>query len=647
MIKKNKNPIKVGIWIRVSTDMQVKDESPEHHELRARHYINAKGWDLVKIYRLDGVSGKNVMKHSEAERMLKDVRSGEINGLVFSKLSRLARSTKELLEFADIFKSANANLISISENIDTSSPAGMLFFTVISAMAEWEREEIASRVSLSIPIRAKLGKPLGGQAILGYSWQDKQFVINESEAPIRKLIYEIFLRTLRKKTTADELNKLGYRTRKGARFSDTTVTRLLRDTTVKGERIVNYTKSAADGKRTALKPKSEWTITKCPQIISEQIWNKVNSILDEQERRSSGNGRKSAYLLSGIVKCSCSKKMYVKSNKVYHCRDCRVKITVGDIDTIFCDFLSDCISHIDTAKLIEKSINLLGRKQDLFKEMINEKIALEKTRQRHMEMRMADEITREDFVGSLHTLNTQVAHLEDFLQGLQSEMDLEVRQNSLLEEQIKEAKILVKNWPILAFERKRSIIETITKLVSISEKDIRIEFSVNLHNLLGGKNIQYNDSNISPRLFFDKKLQIPAPQNYPKNPTTIGEHIRKKRIDSGLTQTELAKILDVSTDCITFWENNRSKPQITYYPRIHHFLGFYTTTIDETNFHGRLRAYRLKNGISCKEMARLLKVDTSTVRAWEKGLNIPSQKRIDVIDTLLQQQHCTICPSSK
>ncbi|MFA6060466.1 MAG: recombinase family protein [Taibaiella sp.] len=121
------NPLKVGIWIRVSTDMQVKDESPEHHELRAKDYINAKGWKLVKTYRLDGVSGKTIMKHPETQRMLRNIKSGQINGLVFSKLVRLARNTKELLEFADIFKSAKANLISISENIDTSTPSGMLF----------------------------------------------------------------------------------------------------------------------------------------------------------------------------------------------------------------------------------------------------------------------------------------------------------------------------------------------------------------------------------------------------------------------------------------------------------------------------------------------------------------------------------------
>jgi site-specific DNA recombinase len=634
-----KDIIKVGIWIRVSTDIQVKDESPEHHELRAKHYINAKGWNLVKIYRLDGVSGKTVMKHPETQRMLKDIRNGEINGLVFSKLSRLARSTKELLEFAGIFKTAQANLISISENIDTSTPSGMLFFTVISAMAEWEREEISSRVSSSIPIRAKLGKPLGGQAIFGYSWHNKEFVINELEAPIRKLIYVIFLRTQRKKTTADELNKLGYRTRKGALFSDTTVTRLLRDPTAKGERIANYTKSAEDGKHTILKPKSEWTITKCPQIISENIWNKANAILTEQERKSTCVGRKSAYLLSGFVKCSCSKNMYVRRAKVYLCKDCRVKIAVSDAERVYWGFLSDCLNTIDLAKLIENSNNLLSKKQALFEEIMYEKAALEKNIQRYVEMRMDGEITREEFAGNLHPLNAQLANLEVFLQKLQSEMDLEARQNRLREDQVKEAKLLARDWPIMTFERKRSIIETITKLVSISKTNISIEFSINLHNLLRDKNIQHSDLQTSPCLLFDRKFRKPSSQNYPENPATIGEQIRKKRIDSGLTQAGLAKILEVSVACITNWENNRSKPQISYYPRIHNFLGHCTISIDETTFRGRLRTYRCRNGLSRKDIALLLKVDTSTVRAWENGINMPSQKKIDEMGALLQRRN--------
>jgi site-specific DNA recombinase len=62
-----------GIWIRVSTEDQVKGESPEHHEKRARAYAEAKGWCVAEVFRLEAVSGKSVMGHPEAKRMIEDV----------------------------------------------------------------------------------------------------------------------------------------------------------------------------------------------------------------------------------------------------------------------------------------------------------------------------------------------------------------------------------------------------------------------------------------------------------------------------------------------------------------------------------------------------------------------------------------------
>src|SRR6266446_1900890 len=117
----------VGIWIRVSTEDQAKGESPEHHERRARYYAESKDWKVKEIYHLEAVSGKSVKDHPETQRMLRDMKSGHITGLIFSKLARLARNTRELLEFADFFEKHGADLVSLQESIDTSTPAGRFF----------------------------------------------------------------------------------------------------------------------------------------------------------------------------------------------------------------------------------------------------------------------------------------------------------------------------------------------------------------------------------------------------------------------------------------------------------------------------------------------------------------------------------------
>src|SRR3970282_1024339 len=87
----------VGIWIRVSTEDQAKGESPEHHERRAKYYAESKGWQVREGYHREAVSGKSVIGLPETQKMLGHIKSGHITALIFSKLARLARNTRELL----------------------------------------------------------------------------------------------------------------------------------------------------------------------------------------------------------------------------------------------------------------------------------------------------------------------------------------------------------------------------------------------------------------------------------------------------------------------------------------------------------------------------------------------------------------------
>ncbi|RZK39662.1 MAG: helix-turn-helix domain-containing protein [Pedobacter sp.] len=225
------------------------------------------------------------------------------------------------------------------------------------------------------------------------------------------------------------------------------------------------------------------------------------------------------------------------------------------------------------------------------------------------------------------------------MKKLQSELDSQTRRMKELEEYVFEAQALVKDWVNVEFQRKRAIVESIIKQIMITERNIDIELSIDLQNVLHARKKSFGDLPNTPSLIFDKKLCKPLTGKYPQNPKTIGEHIRKKRIDSRLSQAQLAKVIGVSPDCITNWENNKSTPQILYYPRIRLFLGFDTTDFDETTFSGRLQSYRSRNGMSCKEMAKLLGVDKSTILAWEKGTNKPAGKIVEKIEELFRKSN--------
>ena len=486
---------RVGIWVRVSTEFQVKDDSPEHHEQRARYYAQSKGWEVIEVYRLEAVSGKTVMELAETKKMLRDIQTGRITALVFSKLARLARNTKELLEFSEIFRRENADLISLAENIDTSSPSGRLFFTIISAMAEWERAEIAERVSASVPIRAKMGKPLGGQAPFGYRWLGKELVIDQHEAPVRKLMYELFSEHKRKGYVAKKLNEMGYRTRNGSEFTDTTIGRLLHDSTAKGIRLANYTKSLGDGKKWVLKPESDWITITCPAIIDTALWDECSNILTQQEEKNKKVSKQVAHLFSGILFCECGGKMYVYADaKNYKCSKCRkTKIEIGDIEEIYYENLKEFLlteKHIEN--FIAKADETILEKERQLQILNQDKKKLENEMEKTMQLYLAGQIAKDDFGKHYNPLSNQCKQIESTIPELQAEIDFLKIEFLNGDSIINEAKNLYDRWNTLGDLAKRQIAEQITDRITIGGDEIKIKFSYNPSYFQNPENAQRN-----------------------------------------------------------------------------------------------------------------------------------------------------------
>ncbi|MFQ5962687.1 MAG: recombinase family protein [Candidatus Scalinduaceae bacterium] len=494
----------VGIWIRVSTEDQARGESPEHHEKRARFYAESKEWKVKEVYHLEAVSGKSVIGLPETQRMLKHVRNGHITGLIFSKLARLARNTRELLEFADIFQEYNADLISLQESIDTSTPAGRLFYTMIAAMAQWEREEISERVAASVPIRAKLGKPIGGQASYGYQWKDRKLIPHQDEAPIRKLLYELFLEHKRKKTVARILNERGYRTRNGSKFTDTTVKRLLQDTTAKGMHKANYTKSLGDNKKWIVKQQEDWVFTKVEPIVSEELWNQCNSILDEQEKNNKRPSRNVVHLFTGFAFCACGQKMYVPSNSPkYICRKCRNKIGTEDLEEVFHKQLKTFFfSPNEISNYLNKSDNVIKEKEELLKSQEQEKHKIQIEMDKVYKLYIDDQITPEGFGHKYKPLEERLKQTEDQIPELQAEIDFLKIQYLSSDQILNEAKDLYSRWPELEYEEKRKIVESITDKVIVGKEDIAINlcYLPSSSEIMAGGQRNFTDSLHTPTL---------------------------------------------------------------------------------------------------------------------------------------------------
>ena len=322
-----KEKIKVYTYKRVSTAMQIDGYSLDAQRARMKAYADFNDYEIVGEYEDAGKSGKSIEGRLQFRQMMEDVKSGKDNisyVLVF-KLSRFGRNAADVLSTLQVMQDFGVNLICVEDGIDSSKDAGKLMISVLSAVAEIERENIRVQTMEGRIQKAREGKWNGGFAPYGYQLVNGKLEINEEEAVAVRTIYDQYVNTdigsngISKYLENHGIRKIQRQNGKNPLF-DAHLVRLILKNPV-------YCGKIAYGRRKTEKvhgTRNEYHLVEQDNfllvdglheaIIPEDVWNAAQVKLVAQARKyehvNKGKNERT-HLLSGIVKCPiCGAGMY-------------------------------------------------------------------------------------------------------------------------------------------------------------------------------------------------------------------------------------------------------------------------------------------------------------------------------------------------
>ena len=322
-----KEKTKVYIYTRVSTAMQIDGYSLDAQKSRMKAFAEYNDYEIVGEYEDAGKSGKSIEGRLEFNRMMEDIKSGKdgVSFVLVFKLSRFGRNAADVLSTLQVMQDFGVNLICVEDGIDSSKDAGKLMISVLSAVAEIERENIRVQTMEGRIQKAREGKWNGGFAPYGYSLEKGQLFINEEEAEAIRVIFDQYVHTdVGANGLAKYLENHGIRKRprqngKNLLFDAALIRRILKNPV--------YCGKIAYGRRRTEKvhgTRNDYKLVEQDDyllvdglhegIVSEELWHEAQVKLLAQakkyEKVNHGKDNK-IHLLSGIVKCPvCGAGMY-------------------------------------------------------------------------------------------------------------------------------------------------------------------------------------------------------------------------------------------------------------------------------------------------------------------------------------------------
>lgn len=373
-------PLRVVYYARVSTEKEEQINSLENQVSFFENYISKNiNWTFVCGYVDEGISGTTSLKREKFMQMIEDSKKNEFDLIVAKEVSRFSRDTIDSLLYTRKLLEYNVCVYFLSDNIITASNDGELRLTIMSSMAQDEVRKISERTKFGFKRAIEKGVVLGTNNIWGYKKEKGKLVIDEQEAQLVRMIFDIYANDSKigLKKLSMKLAMQGYYNRNGNAIHQNTLKKIIQNPKYKGyytgglSTVVDYRT-----KKRNFYERKEWKVfkdyEKVPPIISEELWERANQkLLRRSKNASMYQKHQTKYLLSGKLYCAKHKAGFVRKIRHYKNKKDVIYWYCGDFHK---KGKKDCVPAYFKEEELYDILLIVFKKYEAYKEEIAEEL---------------------------------------------------------------------------------------------------------------------------------------------------------------------------------------------------------------------------------------------------------------------------------
>lgn len=464
--------MQTAIYARVSTEEQASEGFSIHaQKYKLTKYAELNDWDIVDYYVDDGISGKNLTERPEVSRLIKDVESGKITNVLVYKLDRLTRSVKDLIYLIELFDKNNCTFNSQTEKIDTSNAVGRMFVKIIGIFAEFERENLAERVSFGYEQKTKEGNYTNCNGVFGYDYiiGKGKLKVNNEEAKYVKRIYDWYINGDSMLKIAGKMKEFNVPTKRGGKWNQSTIASILTNPLYIGN--VRYGTNKKNGFEVVGK-----NIT---PLISKELFYSVQDLIQKRRKFKTKKYSSDDTYYFKVLKCSkCGGKLHarqqIQSNKKYITYQCngRNNHSCDAKGFSHCKMEEAFLKYLDTIEDFEFNDEVLDEKCESIEEedikKIEEEISKLKRKQYETtELFSSDDIDYDTFKQIKNVIDKKLEILYKELDNFKSNIEPNKPLNI---DKIKQIIVNLKsNFISLSNREKKMFLERFVKFIEVEK----------------------------------------------------------------------------------------------------------------------------------------------------------------------------------